>query len=99
MGVKKGVVIAKDWFTKTAQVVPQKTRMVALFEQARITKSEELPELLSPKEVAEHLKMNPKTASALMKNGTIRSMKLRGRRFSTPEWLADYMRKEISSHG
>lgn len=96
---KTGVLISKDWFKKDSDAAPQKTRMVALFEQARITKSEDLPELLDAKDVASHLKMHPKTASALMKSGAIRSMKIRGRRFSTPEWLADYMRKEIGAHG
>jgi hypothetical protein len=96
---KNSLEFAKDWFLSPDPAIPQKARMTALFEKSRITRAADLPELLNARDVASHLKMNPKTASALMKKGIIRSMKMRGRRFTTPEWLAEYMRKEIGAHG
>lgn len=89
--------IAKDWFSTANQLSPI-TRTANLLEQ-RVTSVADLPVILSPKEVAAILKMNPKTVSALMKSKKINSRKILGRRVSTPEWVADFMRKEFAKNG
>lgn len=92
-------VIARDWWQKSAPADQQASRLVNLVEKGRVTKSDDLPEFLTPTDVAKHLKCHPKTASEHMRNGVIRSVKHGGRRVTTTEWLADYMRKVLKGHG
>lgn len=89
--------IQRGWYEQSAQ--PKEKRLVNLFEQVSIRTKEDLPQLLSAKEAAEVLRCTAKTAADLMAKQIIQSMKLRGRRFTTPEWIADYMRREQKAHG
>jgi len=91
------VKIKKGWFDEKAE--PKQKRLVNLFEQVKVTRVEELPQLLSAKEAAKILRCDAKTAAGLMSKQIVQSMKLRGRRFTTPEWIADYMRRELKAHG
>jgi hypothetical protein len=95
----KKIVIAKDWYTTGAQKRPELTRMVNLFEQAKVSKAEDLPQLLDARDLAKLLRLHYKTALQMMKEQSVRSVKLRGRRYTTPEWIADFMRKELRPNG
>lgn len=96
MGAKK-VKIAKDWFQSGDK--PHEKRAEDLFEQTGIIRVEDLPRWLSAVEAAPHLKVEPKYAWELMKKQTVRSTKIGGRRFTTPEWIADYLRREMKENG
>lgn len=91
------VKIQRGWYEQSEPA--RETRLVNLFEQVAIRTKDDLPQLLSPKEAAQILRCTAKTASELMSKQIIQSMKLRGRRFTTPEWIADYMRREQKAHG
>lgn len=88
-------VIPKNWFTKESLAAPAESRMTQILTQTKIMRSEDLPELLTSKEVAPILKVHHKTAADMMRDGTLRSVKIRGRRFTTPQWIADFLRKEL----
>lgn len=92
--------ISKDWMSSAAALVAPRTRTANLLDRSqKIVTVDDLPVLMSAGEVAEKLKMNRKTASALMLSQDIKSVKVRGRRMSTPEWVAEFMRKEIAKNG
>lgn len=89
MGAKK-IEIGKDWFKAGAKQV----RKVNKFEQVSITKSEDLPELMTTKEAAEFLKRHFKTIEEWRKDGQLKFLKVRGRYFTTPEFIADFLENE-----
>lgn len=89
----------KDWWKSTKPETSSEVRTLHLFEQMEVKTTSDLPQLISPKETAQILRMTPKTVSDLMSKQVIQSMKLRGRRFTTPEWIADFMRREQKAHG
>lgn len=99
MGAKRHLhSIDRDWYDSAAKMIPARTKSANLLEN-KVTSAADIPELLSPKDVARILKLNEKTASRMMKAQEIRSTKIGGKRISTPEWVADYMRKEFAKNG
>lgn len=91
------VKIEKNWFLKAEP--PKDRRIVALFDQVAITKSEHLPELVCTKRAAVLLGVKEGTARDFMKQKIVQAMKLRGRWYTTPQWIADYMAREMKAHG
>lgn len=92
MGAAK-VIISKDWLT----VEPKKTdrsRRIHKFEQMRVTRSEDLPELMTTQQAAEFLCRHYKTVEEYRKDGSLKFLKLRGRYFTTPEYIAEFINAE-----
>lgn len=92
MGAAK-TVISKDWLTQKDKR-SDRTRKIHKFEQMRVTRSEDLPELMTTKEAAEVLSCHYKTVEEFRKDGSLKFIKLRGRYFTTPEYIADYIESE-----
>jgi hypothetical protein len=59
----------------------------------------DLPTLVSAKEAAVPLHTNAKTVADWMAKKHLRSLKIRGRRWTTPEWIADFINREMAKHG
>lgn len=95
MGAKK-ITIDKDWFKSESKA---SVRKISKFEQVSITKSEDLPELMSAKEAAVFLKRHYKTIEEWRKDGQLKFMKVRGRYFTTPEFIADFLDNEQKKNG
>lgn len=72
-----------------------RSRKVHKFEQMRVTRSEDLPELMSTRQVAAFLKKHYKTIEEYRLDGSIKFMKIRGRYFSTPEYIAEFLEREV----
>lgn len=83
----------KNWLNEKSKT-QSKSRKVHKFEQMRVIKSEDLPQLMTTNEAAEFLKRHPKTVEEYRKDGALRFIKIRGRYFTTPEYIADFIRAE-----
>jgi excisionase family DNA binding protein len=83
---------ANDWFNNVAEYKPRKK----LVDVESVEKLEQLPRLVSAKEAAEQLSMSSKTINDWMTKGHIKSLKVRGRRFTTVKWLAEFLQNECS---
>lgn len=97
MGEKK-IKISKNWYEDTSESL-RINKTAALLEQIKTTKADELPDWMSAKDVAPKVGTTEKTASAWMKSGIIKSVKIRGRRYSTAQWVSEYLKKEILKNG
>lgn len=95
MGAKK-ITIDKDWFQSGSKV---SVRKVSKFEQVSITKSEDLPELMTTKQAAAFLRRHYKTIEEWRKGGQLKFLKVRGRYFTTPEFIADFLDNEQKLNG
>lgn len=91
--------LKQDWYLDDSAVEPSRTRSANLLSDGVVKNVEDLPVLLTPKEAAVHLKCKPKYAAVLMKQKIVESRKIRGRWFTTPEWIAEYIRREMKRHG
>ena len=91
------VKIDRDWFKASEK--PEEKRIEDLFEQATIVRTEDLPTWLSAEQAAPYLFVEPKTAWSLMKSQVVKSVKLRGKRVTTAEWIADFIKREMKAHG
>jgi excisionase family DNA binding protein len=95
---EKKIKFEKNWFEKVNAETKRERTLLAI-EQVKVTKAEDLPELLSCKEAAPILKTGHKTIADWMAKGHLRSIKIRGRRFTTPQWIADFLKQEIVKNG
>lgn len=88
---------ARNWFEEAEQ---PKAQVENLLEQSKIIRKEDLPEWLSAAEAAPFLRVKPDTAWLMLKKQTVRSTKVSGRRVTTAQWIAEYLRQqELKSHG
>jgi hypothetical protein len=92
MGAAKRVSFEKDWWISKEK--SRSARKVHRFEQIRVTKSEDLPQLMTTLEAAELLRRHPKTIEEYRKQKLLKFMKLKGRYFTTPEWIAEFIERE-----
>lgn len=97
MAAKK-TAIARDWFTKSeTREGRQAARLSNTFEQTVISSTGELPQLITMKELSEILKVSLTTIKDLVnpRSPKIRTIKVAGRRMTTPEWIAEYLRSQM----
>ena len=87
----------RDWFNKVS--MGPKPRRKLEFEIADVTSLDQLPTFISAKQAGEKLNQSPKTIAHWMAIGLLKSIKIRGRRFTTPEFIADFLNEEIRRHG
>lgn len=88
-------IISKDWFKEdNSKRLSERARKIHKFEQVRVTRSEDLPELMTTQEAAEFLKRHPKTVEEYRNDGTLKFLKMRGRYFTTPEFIAEFITNE-----
>jgi hypothetical protein len=98
MTAAKKIIIDKNWMNEKPKSAPR-SRQVARFEQVRIVRVDELPELISVKKAAAILGRHRKTVEEYRKdyeaNGQgLKFIKVRGRYFTTPEWIHDFLMRE-----
>lgn len=96
MAAAKKVTFSKDWMQKPdpKSKRPDHSRQLHKFEQLRVTKSEDLPELMTTQEAAKFLNRHAKTVEEYRNDGLLKFFKIRGRYFTTPEFLADFIESE-----
>lgn len=92
MGAKK-IKFTKDWLNVNPKI-SDRARKVHKFEQMRVTKSEDLPELMTTIEAAEFLCRHYKTVEEYRNDGSLKFLKIRGRYFTTPEYIAQFIENE-----
>lgn len=78
----------KDWWTKGPKKI---VSHVVKVEQIKATKSEDLPELLDTKEAAVFMRKHYKTVEELRHKKKLKFLKMGGRYFTTPEFIAMYL--------
>lgn len=94
MAAKK-ISAAKDWWaTDTRPVDTMRTK-----QRVEVIKSEDLPELMTIKEAAEFYKCHPKTVQEWISTKVHGSIKLRGRRFITPQHIAYFIESQRKKNG
>jgi hypothetical protein len=98
MGEKKVSEIPKDWFMHVDTAIGRR-RVRAASEKRIVRTLDDLPNLISARDAATALKSNPKTVADWMAKGFLRSMKIRGRRWTTPEWINDFIDREAARNG
>jgi excisionase family DNA binding protein len=86
--------IPKDWRTQNTKGTRAGLRTRASFDSLEVHKSEDLPELMSTKEAAVFLRRHYKTVEEYRHDGSLKFMKSRGRYFTTPEWIAEFLENE-----
>lgn len=91
MGVKK---IAKDWRTHDVSKTKTGLRTHTQFRNLEVTKSEDLPKLMTSREAAELLRRHVKTIEEYRKDGRLKFVKLGGRFFTTAEYIAEFLETE-----
>lgn len=96
MGAKKAM-FDKNWFKSDAPArIEKKT---AHFEVKRVTSMDQIPELITPREAAEKLRMHIDTIKDLRLSKKLKFMRIGGRYRTTPEWIADYLLGEMKKRG
>lgn len=93
MGEKK---IAKNWW----QVEPGNKRVPHKIDMGKAVTVDDLPQPLTACEAAKFLgNCHPKTVERLWRNGELKYFKILSRRkVTTPEYIAEYLRKKMR-HG
>lgn len=95
MSAAKKIKFSKDWMTQSnSKKTVDRSRQIHRFEQMRVTRSEDLPELMTVHEAAEFLGRHFKTVEEYRKEGALKFFKMRGRYFTTPEFLAEFIEAE-----
>lgn len=95
IGVKMGAKrIPKDWRTQNTAGTKAGLRTRASFEPDEVTKSEDLPQLMTTLETAKLLRRHPKTIEEYRNDGSLKFLKIRGRYFTTPEYVAEFLEIE-----
>ncbi len=89
---------SKEWWKKDAAPRAKRSQLHK-FEQMRVTKSEDLPELMTLAEAAEMFKRSPRTVERWAKSGELRTIKVMGRFFTTPEYIAEFIEVQNLKHG
>lgn len=93
------VKISKDWWKDDDKNTRKKKRLVHKFEQMRVTKSEDLPELMTFEEAAKLFKRHPRTVERWAKRGDLKVIKVYGRYFTTPEYIAEFLEAQHYRYG
>lgn len=93
MTAAKKITFDKNWINETPKT-GNRSRKIHKFEQMRVIKSEDLPQLMTTQEAAEFLKRHPKTIEEYRRDGSLKFIKIRGRYFTTPEYIADFINCE-----
>lgn len=75
--------IPRDWRAG------EKTKTTAV-----VIDSDKLPTLLTAKEAADFLRRHYKTVEEYRRDGSLRFIKIRGRFFTTPEFIAQFIESE-----
>lgn len=97
MNAKKAL-IDKNWIEAPSEKsATSNVRKLHKFERMTITKSEDLPDLMTPKEAGEFLRRCQTTIREYRLNGDLRFMKIKGRYFTTPEYIADFLEREMKN--
>ena len=94
MGAKK-MTVSKDWWKSNesgADLMRTKSRV-------EVIKSEDLPELMTIIEGAEFYKCHPKTLQEWISTKQHGSIKLRGRRFITPQHIHYFIETQRKKNG
>lgn len=92
------VQIDKNWLDAPSDKKnTSSVRKLHKFEQMTVTKSEDLPALMNSKEAAALLRRCLSTIREYRLNGDLRFMKIKGRYFTTPEYIADFLEREMKN--
>jgi hypothetical protein len=59
-----------------------------------VTRSEDLPQLMTTKEAATFLRRHHKTVEEYRRDGSLRFTPVKGRWYTTPGWLAEFLERE-----
>lgn len=96
MNAKK-IQIDKNWLNDepTSKASKSNVRKMHKFEHMTVTRSEDLPELMTTKEAAEFLRKHPKTIEEYRNDGCLKFIKIKGRYFTTPEYIGDFLENEM----
>lgn len=96
MNAKK-VQIDRSWINQPPKdkQAYSNVRKLHKFEHMTVTKSEDLPELLTTKEAAELLRRHPDTIKEYRMDGVLKFIKIKGRYFTTPEYIGDFLEREM----
>jgi len=92
MSAVKKVVISKDWLTADPKTT--RVRKIHKFEQMKVMRSEDLPDLMTTQEAADFLGRHYKTVEEYRKDNSLKFYKIRGRYFTTPEYLTEFIEAE-----
>lgn len=92
MGEKK-IKFTKDWLNDNSKV-SSRARKVHKFEQMKVTRSEDLPELMTTQQAADLLLRHKKTIEMYRNEGALKFLRVRGRYYTTPEYIADFIETE-----
>ena len=90
--------IPKDWFLQVATESGRK-RVNAAVEKREVKTVEDLPKLVTVNEASEILRTHPKTVSDWMIKKYLKSRKVRGRRFTSAEWINEFLMRELERNG
>lgn len=71
----------------------------AAIERQEVKSLADLPDFVTVKEAAGKLKTNPKTVADWMARKYLRSIRIRGRRVTTAQWIQDFIDAEMKKHG
>lgn len=98
MTAARKVKFDRNWINEKSGSV-SKSRKVSRFEQVRIVRADELPEMIFTKQAAQILNRHPKTVEEYRKDyerdgSGLRFEKLRGRYYTTAEWIHDFLVRE-----
>lgn len=87
--------IPKDWRKldkeKSVRSVAKRTAVLSRLE---VTRSEDLPELMTTKEAGVFLRRHYKTIEEYRNDGSLRFIKVKNRYFTTPEFIAEFLEIE-----
>jgi hypothetical protein len=86
--------IPKDWRTQNTAGTKAGLRTRASYEAVEVTRSEDLPQLMTTREAATFLRRHPVTVKEYRNDGSLKFIKIRGRYFTTPEYLAEFLEVE-----
>ena len=86
--------IPKDWRTQNTTGTKGGLRTRASFEAVEVTRSEDLPQLMTSKQAADLLRRHLKTIEEYRNDGSLKFLKIRGRYFTTPEFIAEFIEVE-----
>lgn len=86
--------IPKDWRTQKTENTRAGLKTTVKYQPPEVIKSEDLPELITIKEAAGLLRRHPKTIEEYKNDGSLKFMRLKGRYFTTPEWIAEFLEEE-----
>lgn len=93
MGAKK---IPKDWRTQNVEGAAHGLRIRTQFRNLQVTRSEDLPTLMTTKEAASMLRRHSKSIEEYRNDGRLKFVKIGGRYFTTPEFIAEFLENETS---